>query len=423
MNSVVEKFGAAVAAAARKDPALGRAVLRAGWEAEGLAMRAHPHRESLPADRYLASLMMQAMLAPLRDAKSSAMVSIFTPCELIQEAGLHPYNVEAFSDYLSASAVEGECLGQAAQSGLSETLCSYHRTFIGAAQAGLMPRPRVIVYTNLVCDANLLTFSCLQQLYDVPAFYLDVPHEVSDDSVTYVATQLRELKTFLEENTGHRIDESRLQERVVRGQRTLRHFERAQSLRADRFVPADLVTPLYSAMTANILLGTREEARYVRLLERDVQKAPAKRGKHIYWMHTIPFWSEAVQSLLLFSDQAQIVGDELSQICTSRYPTEDPYVAMAHRVVHNGLNGPAERRIRRGIANAKAAGADGVVWFNHWGCKHTQGISQMARQAFADEGLPMLILDGDGCDRSHGGEGQTLTRLGAFLEMLGADAQ
>ena len=34
-------------------------------------------------------------------------------------------------------------------------------------------------------------------------------------------------------------------------------------------------------------------------------------------------------------------------------------------------------------------------------------------------GLPLLILDGDGCDRSHGGEGQTSTRLGAFLEMLG----
>ena len=33
----------------------------------------------------------------------------------------------------------------------------------------------------------------------------------------------------------------------------------------------------------------------------------------------------------------------------------------------------------------------------------------------------MLFLDGDGCDRSHGGEGQTSTRLGAFLEMLGAE--
>ncbi len=34
-----------------------------------------------------------------------------------------------------------------------------------------------------------------------------------------------------------------------------------------------------------------------------------------------------------------------------------------------------------------------------------------------------MILDGDGCDRSHGGEGQTSTRLGAFLEMLGTDEE
>ena len=33
----------------------------------------------------------------------------------------------------------------------------------------------------------------------------------------------------------------------------------------------------------------------------------------------------------------------------------------------------------------------------------------------------MLLLDGDGCDRSHGGEGQTSTRLGAFLEMLNTE--
>ena len=34
---------------------------------------------------------------------------------------------------------------------------------------------------------------------------------------------------------------------------------------------------------------------------------------------------------------------------------------------------------------------------------------------------PLVVLDGDGCDRSHGGEGQTATRLGAFMEMLGSE--
>ena len=58
-------------------------------------------------------------------------------------------------------------------------------------------------------------------------------------------------------------------------------------------------------------------------------------------------------------------------------------------------------------------------WFGHWGCKHTLGAAQLAKKKFEEAGLPLLILDGDGCDRSHGGEGQTSTRLGAFLEMLG----
>ena len=50
---------------------------------------------------------------------------------------------------------------------------------------------------------------------------------------------------------------------------------------------------------------------------------------------------------------------------------------------------------------------------------HTLGGSRIAKKRFEEAGIPLLILDGDGCDRSHGGEGQTSTRLGAFLEMLG----
>ena len=46
---------------------------------------------------------------------------------------------------------------------------------------------------------------------------------------------------------------------VARGRETLEEFEKFQSARADRFIPSDLVSPLYSGMTNNILLGTEEE--------------------------------------------------------------------------------------------------------------------------------------------------------------------
>ena len=92
--------------------------------------------------------------------------------------------------------------------------------------------------------------------------------------------------------------------------------------------------------------------------------------------------------------------------------------AMAERIVYSAFNGPVQRRIDRGIAAARQLKADGVIWFCHWGCKHTLGGAQLAKQKFEEAGYPCLILDGDGCDRSHGGEGQMATRVEAFIEML-----
>lgn len=415
---VVDTFGAYVSAWSDTAPARARWLLKTGWEAQNFKYKHLPDRRLAPADRYLAGLMMDTMLRPLQDPGHSAIVSVFTPCEMLQEVGLHPYNVEGFSCYLSASRTERGFLQQAENTGISETLCSYHKTFIGAAEKGILPKPRCIVYTNLMCDANLLTFRTLAQMYDVPVFSIDVPMEQSGESVDYVAGQLRDLRDFLEEHTGRKIGEDALKERLGTSRRTLEKFWAVQEARADRYLPADLVTPLYCGMTNNLLLGSREQERYVDLLAKDVAGAPASRGKRIYWMHTIPFWSQAVQEALSFQDEAQIVGCELSQVCRPEFDPDRPFEAMAYRMVYHVLNGSVQRRIRAGIDHARTLKADGVVWFDHWGCKHTMGAAQLAKKKFEEAGLPLLILDGDGCDRSHGGEGQTATRLGAFLEML-----
>lgn len=460
---VVETFGKYVTKLTDEDPRKGQWLLRTGWAAQNFKFRHIPEKRLTKPDQYLADQMMRQMRYPLEKPEESAIVSIFAPCEMLHAVGIHPYNAEAFSCYLNGSKAERACLQQTDNDGLSETLCSYHRTFIGAAERGLMPKPRFIVYTNLTCDANMVTFNRLKEFYHVPAFYIDVPLFDKEEDIQYVMKQLRDLKDFLEKNTGRKLTDDALRETLRKSKQTLENFTEFQTLRADRYIPSDLVTPLYSGMANNVFLGTDWNLRYSEMLLDEVKKAPktsgipldevksaskfsevvtehakddaktacssessiehAKNGSgnsciRLYWMHTIPFWSQAVKKLCAFNEHVVIVGDELQETIRPDFDPEEPYRALAIRMIHHALNGSILRRIDRGIENAKRAGADGVVWFNHWGCKHTIGGAQLAKRKFEEAGLPTLILDGDGCDPTHGGEGQTETRLGAFLEML-----
>ena len=67
---------------------------------------------------------------------------------------------------------------------------------------------------------------------------------------------------------------------------------------------------------------------------------------------------------------------------------------------------------------ADTVGADGAVLFAHWGCKNTIGASSLIKRSLEREGLPTMVLDGDGCNPANASDGQISTRLQAFVEML-----
>jgi len=311
---VIETFGKYIENLSSTDSEKCQKLLKLGWQAQNIKFKMFSDKNLTPADRYLSRLMMNTMLAPLKHPDNSVIVSIFTPCEILHEAGMLPYNVEAFSSFLSGSMAEQEFLHYAESEGVAETLCSYHKVFIGAADKGILPKPKLIVYTNIVCDGNLLTFKRLSQKYDVPSFFIDVPLKQNDESVLYVAEQLRELSSFIEKHTEKEIDTDKLSIRLHRTKRTLEGYAAYQKLRADKYVPSDLVSPMYAAMTNNILLGTENEEKYIKMLLENINSAPTSKGKRIYWMHTIPFWSSAIKEHLSLNEQAQIVGCELAQV-------------------------------------------------------------------------------------------------------------
>ena len=91
---------------------------------------------------------------------------------------------------------------------------------------------------------------------------------------------------------------------------------------------------------------------------------------------------------------------------------------MTGRLLSNTANGAGQRRIDAVLRLAEDLDADGVVWYCHWGCKQTAGLSALAKRELEEKGYPTLILNGDGGDRNNVNDGQTVTRMEAFLELL-----
>lgn len=415
---IIDKFGHIVENTCCSDPARAGRLLKLGWQAQNFKFRHFPDKRLSRSGAYLSVLLMDAMLAPLRDPGNTAIVSVFTPCELLHTYGIKPFNAEGFSCYIAASHAENSFLKAAEEHGLPETFCSYHKVFLGAAYKKLLPSPKCIISTNLACDANQITFRELADHYKIPHFYIDVPVNISDASVSYVASQLKELDTALSKLTGKAMDTAALKNVLQRSKNTVKNYKSYMAARADKCLLQDLVTPLYEFVTMNILLGTVPALKYTSMALNDALGAPKAEGVRLFWIHTVPYLQNELKNILNFSKKAQIVGIDMASSALADIDPDKPYEAMARRMVYNSFNGTASHRIDAALSQAKSVNADGAIWFCHCGCKNTLGASSLAKETFEKNGMPLLIMNGDGCDRSSGNEGQNTTRIEAFIEML-----
>ena len=190
-------------------------------------------------------------------------------------------------------------------------------------------------------------------------------------------------------------------------------------LLADRYLPNEMTSEMYTLFATHILLGRPEIEHYFEQLCEDAKNAPAfQGGNRILWVHSLPYWQNSLRTILNFSEENQLLCSDMSFDALYEPDPEHPYESMARRLLCNTFNGPMSRRADKIAEMAKKLHANGVVFFCHWGCKNTIGGAGLVRERLEQEGIPMLALDGDGCDRRNINDGQMLTRLEAFLELL-----
>ena len=418
MANVAEKFGALVDRTAPEHPALARELLLTGYRAFGWKLRHRPDAYLPPSRRYIAAVCNRAAVDMLARPEQAALVSVFLPCELLSAAGIRPMCAELYSAFLNGAWAEKYFAQAAEDEGVAETYCSYHKILMGGAFSGVLPRPRCIVNTSLACDANNLSFRALAEHFGIGQYYVDVPPRQGEESVAYVADQLRGMAAFLERETGRAIPEDALRGALERSRRTAENLRACIPLKRERYLATDMTSEMYEIYATHIGLGTEEAERYSRLLLDDWRGAGPARGVRLLWLHTLPNWQPPLRELLSNSERCQVVACDINFENLTDLDPDRPYESMARRMVDSTFGGSAERRVAAAVDMARALDVDGAVCFCHWGCKQSMGASALMKKELDAAGFPTLILNGDGCDRANSSDGQVATRMSAFLEML-----
>jgi len=413
----VEKFGQLIQETARENPEKARKTLIAACRIQQ-AGSVLPKNKISPCHRYASRGITNIMVDALSSPEKSAMVSLLTPCEPLHSAGITPFSVESLGGFLSGIHAEQLFLHLAEEDGASKTICSFHRIFHGAMSSGVVPSPKMLIYTNLCCDANMIGFPRIINHYKIPSFFIEVPYERSEDAVQYVAGQLKEMVTFISDTSGKKITDSALRESVLRSHRTSEYFLEHLKYQADHALKGDIVSDLSAAFTGHIMLGTKRSEGYCRRMLRDIKKSKGNNAIRLVWQHMIPFLQPSANEFLSFTERARITACDIVYDSMITVDPSKPYDAMARRMVYSIYNGDPKLRVQRALEIAELTKADGIVAFAQWGCKGTLGATQLLKRDFEEAGYPTLVLDGDAGDPSNCSDGQMATRLGAFLEML-----
>jgi len=415
---IIKKYGEKIKESATDHPQKALNMIKLGLDFEKIRLKTVPDKNLPKAYKKLNQMAVKSTLNALQNPQKTIWTNIFGPVEIFQCLGLQSLSLECFSSFISGFQCEDFFMDQAENEGIASTLCSYHKNFIGAVDAGLIGNPAYAVTTSMVCDGNINTFHYIQGKHDVPTYMIDVPNEYSVEAEDYVVGQLKELIKILEEKFDQKLDMELLKETIERENQSKQYYLAFLKEQKDIYYPNSLTMNLFMLFATHLNIGSKEALSFFKLLSEDIKNYPKTKGKSFFWVHLFPYYQETLKSYFNYSEKYQIKAADLNLDYLDIMDTTDPIRAIAKKMICNVFNGSYERKVEM-IGNlVEKLEIDAVIHFCHWGCKQSFGGVMLLKEEMQKRKIPMLIIDGDGMDRRNISDGQIKTRVEAFLEMI-----
>lgn len=393
-------------------------LLLKGFSLEKLAVSKFKRKDMPPSLNYLNRLCLDFIIKPMKYPEKSSIVTIFSPVELLHAMGIHPLLVEGFSSFLSGAECEDIFVDHAEKIGISDTLCSYHKAFIGAVDLEVVPKSKFVITSSMICDANLNTARHISEKYGIPYYYLDIPYEYNEYTKEYVVSQLHEIVEFMQDIMNTKFDLDKFKGVMQIENETRGYMKDFYEKLKYRYFPNTLTIEMFRLFASHLGIGRCDVRDFYKTQALDIENYPRYSGKRILWSHIMPFYSNTLKEYFNFDPEYQLVACDYNFDTDWKIDYDSPYEALADKFLKNRLNGSFDLKVKNIIDIAESFMVDGVINFCSFGCKECSGGTMLLKNALKEKGIPYLSIDGDGIDRRNAQEGQIKTRVDAFMEIL-----
>ncbi|MDD5683747.1 MAG: 2-hydroxyacyl-CoA dehydratase family protein [Mesotoga sp.] len=390
--------------------------LQLGMGFENFRRRHFPDRDRPRFVNTVNHLALEEVYLAIKGS-STVWVNLMAPSELLLSAGLNPVSAEGISGALSSMHLEDTAIAYSSQAGISDSLCTFHRASLGVSMRKLLPPPKLVMTTSILCDGNLPTFKRIAREYDVPFILIDVPRGRKPEAVGYVVSQLKAVIGTIEEITGTAFKMEELSMRLSYERELMENLEEIKSRAKDEYLPQHLYEHMNSLYVLHTLAGDSRIAEASRSIGERLEAIP-ENARKVLWLHIPPYYDNELFNLFLPGSKNLVVANELMWDWMYPVDPQRPLESLAEKLVYNPLCGSVVDRGDFCLDLARNFSVDGVIHFSHWGCRQSAGGVSYLKKVFEEESIPFLELTGDCVDHASQGAGQLRTRTEAFLEIM-----
>jgi benzoyl-CoA reductase/2-hydroxyglutaryl-CoA dehydratase subunit BcrC/BadD/HgdB len=365
------------------------------------------------------------------NGKLIAAHTVFFPTELIYAMDYVPMHTEVTTWMMALFTGENQgILSAGSELGLASEICTPHRGLVGAFASKSIPWPDVMLWSSLVCDNTAKSGELIMKVTGADGFFIDHPFKDSVDEMSYLAGELGDMVTFLEQRSGRKMDWNRLSEIVARMNRQIELMREVNELR--KAVPTPF-SPLgfLQLLTADYLFPGQPEA--IEYLEavRDELAAMVKAGKGAVPKERFRLMSFFLPPMYMMGFLDRIAAEYGAVSVTEPFFTYwgegclDPAKPLesvakkSYMLPEVRMYGPLDNRAIDSIKQcAKEYKVDGAIYWADVGCRHSCATIKLFKDVLEEIDIPVVTIDCDVVDPTVTSEAEVRAKLEQFFEML-----